>query len=72
MAVAFPLGSEVNAGGGVGRGGRWRRWPRLAAGGGGPARSNRPGPWSAERPLPEAPPWRVAGPASASPGLPVR
>lgn len=40
-AAAFPLGSEVNAGGGVGRGGRWRRRPRLAAGGGGPARSNR-------------------------------
>lgn len=73
VAVAFPLGSEVNAGGGVGwggAGGRWRRRPRLVARGGGPARSNRPGPRSTERSLPEAPPWRVAGPASASRGLP--
>lgn len=70
VAVAFPLGSKVNAGGGVVRGGRRR--PRLAAGsrGGGPAGSNRPRPRSTERPLPEAPPWRVAWPASASPGLP--
>lgn len=76
MAAAFPLGSEVNVGGGgggVGRGGwRRRRRPRLAAGGGGGGRagSNRCGPRRAERPLPEAPPWRGARPASASRGLP--
>lgn len=71
--VPAGLRGERGRRGGARRGG-WRRpRPRLAAGGGGggPARSNRSGPRRAERPLPEAPPWRVARPASASPGLPL-
>lgn len=67
-----PLGSEVNVGGGVGRGGWQRRRPRLAAGGGGRASSNRSDPRRAERLFPEARSWCVAGPCLRLPGPPAR